>query len=107
MELTEREKKVFREILAKGELDEEQLIDSGYYPSEIEQIKDDKEWFMLYGNADDKRMIDEAKRVAESVLGNDWKSKYDYRESRERGRYNFEIYINRDDFNKMCYEITR
>ena len=103
MSLTEREKKVFRDLLNNAKITEEELLEAGYYGSEMVEIRSDKERFCVYDNVEEIYMKN-IYPVISRVLGKGWKSKYDYKEERRKGRYGLYITMTEKEFNEICNE---
>lgn len=101
MGLTERERKVIREMLVKGNVTEEYLMDVGYFVSDIEDIKDEKEWKILCENVNAKE-FEKCRTAVEYVLGAEWKEMNDYKEYRKKGKYGIQIYLTNSCFNRIC-----
>ena len=106
MKLSEREKTVVRGLLERAAITENELLDAGYYESEVEDLKNDYKWQTLYGNIENSKSVVASNMAVISVLGKSWKDNYDYDEKRKEGKYYLSIYVSDEMFSKIC-EIAR
>lgn len=101
MNLTEREKKVIKDILLNAKTKEEELLEYGYSRDELSKIKYGEEWRTIYDRIEERKTIEDGLNVIRKVFGSNWKEKYDYKETRIYGRYHLSMLLNEKEWDKL------
>ena len=101
MNLTEREKKVFKDLLNRATITEDELIEAGYFETEVKEIKSDRERKCMYKTSDEE-CVRRIFAIINDVLGDDWKYKYDHTEEKRNSKYYLYISLTEKEFDEIC-----
>lgn len=99
--VSERERILLRWLLKEGKITKENLFDADYYENEVNDIMNERNLQVVYCNVSYETANENNKLIA-SVLGNNWRKKYDYTEKRKRNKCELFIWLTKEEFDALC-----
>ena len=103
MNMTEREKDFIKKALDQKWVSEDDLIDMGYAPKEINEVKTNRHWILINYNIDFDS-YSKSLGYIKNALGPCWDMNYDYKVKKEKEKYELYLFITDEEFDRICKE---
>ena len=102
----ESARKLIRRLVKDGIVTEDTLKEYEFLPSDIADLKSDRDWRCLYDNMGSYEHKKASDRAVTAVLGADWKKNYEFQEHTDYEGFGLMLKVNSEEYEKIC-EVAR